>query len=142
MARKAQPKKSYAIFISHSSKDNFIAKQIEKLIGERCGKLGVKTFLDERDLKGGDNIAGVIKKNIIDCDELVVCISRYSIESSWVTTEIGAAWVLGKRIVAIIDKVTPEEMPNIIVDYKAVDLNDDFDKYLEELADRVKGTAK
>lgn len=141
MAKKARPKKSYAIFISHSSKDNFIAKQLEKLIGERCGKLGVKTFLDEKGLKGGDDIADVIKKNIIGCDELVVFVSRYSIESSWVTTEIGAAWVLDKRIVAVVDKVTPEEMPDIIVKYKAVDLND-FDKYLEELAERVKGTAK
>lgn len=51
--------------------------------------------------------------------------------------EIGAAWVLGKRIVAIIDKVTPEEMPDIITPYRAMDLNS-FDEYLEQLFKRAK----
>ena len=64
-------------------------------------------------------------------------LSRYSIDRPWVLIEIGAAWVLGKRIVAIIDKVTPEEMPDIITPYKAIDLNN-FDEYLQQLLDRVK----
>ena len=50
--------------------------------------------------------------------------------------EIGAAWVLGKRIVAIIDKVSPEEMPDVIAPYKAIDLNN-FDEYLEQLMNRA-----
>lgn len=49
--------------------------------------------------------------------------------------------MLGKRITAIIDKVTPEEMPDIITPYKALDLNS-FDEYLEQLLDRVKGAGK
>jgi len=38
--------------------------------------------------------------------------------------EISAAWGHGKRIIAIIDKVAPEEMPEIMLPYKAIDLND------------------
>ncbi|HEY0545233.1 MAG TPA: toll/interleukin-1 receptor domain-containing protein [Pyrinomonadaceae bacterium] len=138
MVKKSPTKKSYVIFISHSSKDNFIARQLEKLIKEKCRRYGVKTFLDERDIKGGDLIAEVIKVNIKKCDELLVLMSRYSVNRPWVLTEVGAAWGLNKRIVAITDKVTPKEMPAIIVPHKAIDLNE-FDKYLEELSNRAKG---
>jgi hypothetical protein len=37
--------------------------------------------------------------------------------------------------------VTPEEMPDIIAPYKAIDLNS-FDDYLEQLLKRVKATGK
>jgi TIR domain len=121
--KKIARKKSYLVFISHSSKDNFIARQLERLIKEKCRKHGIKTFLDEKDIKGGDPIAEVIKSNIQNCNELLVLLSRYSIDRPWVLTEIGAAWGLDKRIVAIIDKVTPEEMSDIRLQYKAIDLN-------------------
>jgi hypothetical protein len=68
-------------------------------------------------------------------------LTKNSIERPWVLIEIGAAWALEKRIVAIIDKVTPQEMPDIIAPYKAIDLND-LDDYLEQLIGRAKGAAK
>ena len=52
--------------------------------------------------------------------------------------EIGAAWVLGKPIIAIMDKLSPMEMPDIIKQNKAIDLNDFEDTYLVELLRRVK----
>jgi hypothetical protein len=51
--------------------------------------------------------------------------------------EIGAAWGLRKRIVAIIDKVAPGEMPDIMTPYRAMDLNS-FEEYLEQLLNRAK----
>ncbi len=67
----------------------------------------------------------------------MVLLSRYSINRPWVLTEIGGAWALEKRIVTIIDKITPEEMPEVIIPYKAIDLND-FDDYLDQLVQRAK----
>ena len=62
-------------------------------------------------------------------DEFVVLLSRYSKDRPWVLIEMGAAWGLRKPIVAIIDKIAPKEMPDIVNAYKAIDLND-FDQYL------------
>jgi hypothetical protein len=39
--------------------------------------------------------------------------------------------------VAITDKITPEEMPEITRSHKALDLND-FDKYIEEAVARAR----
>ena len=92
---------------------------------------------EEKDIEGGESISELIRKNIQECSEFLVLLSRYSIDRPWVLIEIGAAWVLGKRIVAIIDKVSPEEMPDVIASYKALDLNS-VDEYLRQLVNRVK----
>jgi len=46
-----------------------------------------------------------------------------------VLIEVGAAWGLRKPIIAIIDKIGPNEMPDIVSPNKAIDLND-FDQYI------------
>jgi hypothetical protein len=58
-----------------------------------------------------------------------------------VLIEISAAWGHGKRIIAIIDKVAPEEMPEIMLPYRAIDLND-LDEYIRQLGERVKGASQ
>lgn len=137
MVQKSEKEKDCLVFISHSEKDRWIARQIANQIEEKGRSYGIKTFLDEKDIVGGESIPEAIRNNIRNCSEFLVLLSRYSIDRPWVLIEIGAAWVLGKRIVAIIDKVTPEEMPDIITPYKAIDLNN-FDEYLQQLLDRVK----
>jgi hypothetical protein len=137
MVQKSQKEKGCLVFISHSEKDRWIARQIANLIEEKGRSYGIKTFLDEKDIVGGESIPEAIRNNIRACSEFLVLLSRYSIDRPWVLIEIGAAWALEKRIVAIIDKVTPEEMPDIIAPYKAIDLNN-FDEYLQQLLDRVK----
>lgn len=102
---------------------------------------GVKTFLDEKDIEGGESIAESIRKNIQECDEFIALMTRYSVARPWILIEIGAAWGLQKRIVTIIDKVSPDEMPDITTAYKAIDLND-FDEYLEQLLKRAMGVIK
>jgi hypothetical protein len=47
---------------------------------------------------------------------------------------------LGKRLTAIIDKVAPKEMPDIIAQTKAYDLND-FDRFVTELLRRAERKA-
>lgn len=139
MLKRPPAKKSYLVFISHSTKDRWIARQAAKLIEGRGH--GIKTFLDEKDIEGGESIPESIRQNIQRCHEFLVLLSRNSIDRPWVLMEIGAAWALEKRIIAITDKVTPEEMPDIIAPYKAIDLNS-FDDYLEQLLKRVKATGK
>ncbi len=126
----------YLVFISHSSKDRWIARQMARLIEER----DIRTFFNEKDFQGGDRIPETIKKNIKECKELLVLLSSASVQSDWVKYEIGAAWVLRKRIVPIVDKLSPEQMPVLPEQVKAVDLND-FDNYLNNLGERAKRTA-
>jgi hypothetical protein len=105
---------------------------------ERTGRRhGIRTFLDEKDIEGGQSIPETIRERLRAGDEVLVLLTPYSINRPWVLVEIGGAWTLGKRTVAIIDKVTPEHIPDVTAPYKAIDLND-FDEYLEQLFRRVK----
>ncbi len=128
----------YTVFISHSTKDRFIAQQVARLIQEAGGDRGIETFLDEKDIEFGGSIPERIRQEIRDCGELVVLLSEYSVDRPWVLIEIGAAWVLEKRIVAVMDKLSPDQMPDVIAPYRAVDLND-VQAYVDELVGRAPG---
>jgi hypothetical protein len=130
---KVSPK--FLVFISHSTKDAWIARQIARLL-EATGF--IDTFLDERDIKVGDSIPESIRTNIQQCNEFLVLLTRNSVNRPWVLIEVSAAWGQGKRIIAIVDKVTPEEMPEIMLPYKAVDLND-LEEYIRQVVERIKG---
>ncbi|MBI5217243.1 MAG: toll/interleukin-1 receptor domain-containing protein [Ignavibacteriae bacterium] len=129
--------KSYTIFISHSTKDRWIARQMSRLIEEKVSKYYARTFLDERDIAGGESINDTIKENLRSCDEFLILLTKNSIDRPWVLIELGGAWFGNKVIVPIIDKITPEEMPDVIAQNKAIELND-FDNYLKELILRLR----
>ena len=129
---------SYLIFISHSTKDRWIARQIAGLLEKAGLKWGVKAFLDERDIEFGDSISETIRQNIQSCNEFLVLLTRNSIDRPWVLIEINAAGGQNKKIIAVIDKVSPEEMPEIMLPYRAVDLND-LDEYINQMVGRARG---
>lgn len=127
---------NYTIFISHSTKDRFIARQVANLIEKAGSQHEIDTFLDEKDIEYGGSIPKEIRQRIRDCGELVVLLSEYSVDRPWVLIEIGAAWVLEKRIVAVMDKLSPDQMPDVIAPYRGVDLNEIQD-YVNELVERI-----
>jgi hypothetical protein len=126
----------YRVFLSHSHKDRWIARQCARLI-EDAVKPRATVFFDEKDIEGGQSIPESVRTGIETCDEFVVLMSRHSISSPWVLAEMGAAWGLRKPIIAIVDKIGPKELPDIVGYYKAIDLND-FDQYIEQFSKRAK----
>ncbi len=122
---------AYLVFISHATKDRWIPRQISNLIEQKGKGGGTKTFLDEKDIEGGQSIPEIIRQNLFECDEFLILLSSYSIDHQWIIAELGAAWVLEKRIIALLDKIAPDQIPSIINTYKAFDIND-FDEYLQQ----------
>jgi hypothetical protein len=132
----AKNKRDYLVFISHSSKDRWIARQMAAIIERKARRYGVRTFLDEVDLEGGDRIPATIKANLHACEEFVILLSPQSISRQWVLVELGGAWTLDKRVMAITYNLAAEKIPDIIEHDKGYDLND-FDRYVAELIARV-----
>ena len=126
----AQPA-AYTVFISHSSKESWIAKQIAKEIEA----LGAKTWLDLKDLRGGDEIRRSVKRGIKASQEAIVLLSAESITSLWVIYEAGMAHGQGKRITPILNNIASDKVPPL-QGIKAIDLND-FDNFLLELMERI-----
>jgi len=103
-------------------------------------------FIDIFDVKKGDRIEERIFQELPKCRELVALLTPWSVTRNWVWNEIGAAWILNLRIVAVLYGVTLAEIEAekggraCLTSRNAV-LLDDFDDYIDELAVRVKGAS-
>jgi hypothetical protein len=105
---------------------------------------GCDTFVDLFDVKKGDRIEERIAAELPHCDELVVLLTPWSVRRNWVWTEVGAAWVLRKRVVGVLYGVSIADVDReyggmaSLAPTNCIAL-DEFDAYLLELKDRARG---
>ena len=76
---------AYQVFISHSSADTWVARQIARHIEE----LGASTFLDEEDIEHGDDIEEEILSAAQNSDELLVLLTPWALTRPYIWIEIG-----------------------------------------------------
>ena len=142
--RKPKPRKKlssekpqYTVFISHSSKDIWIAERMLDLI-ERSG---ADCRIDKRDFEGGGDIWEQIKSAIGDSQEAVILFTPNSKDAQWISFEIGAASQAEIHVTPILYSVEYKDL-SIISGKIALDLNIGFNtKYIEDLKKRI-GTWK
>src|SRR3954452_19424141 len=95
------------IFISHSAKDAWVARQIAAEIRRR----GAETFLDEADIAHGDDFEEAILRAEEACSELLVLLTPWSLKRTWVWPEIGFFRRARKRIVGVLYQPVDEFGP-------------------------------
>ena len=81
------PVEYHTCFISYSSKDVDFAKQLYSDLKS----MGIECWFAPKDLKAGEQFPDRIAESIRRCDKLVPILSKDSILSSWVETEVGIA---------------------------------------------------
>lgn len=132
---------SYLTFISHSSEDTWIAKKLSL----DCGSTGAKTFLDEAQIAVGANFEDDILTALRNANELVVLITPWALQRSYVWLEIGAAWFKGIPIIVLLLGVSASEfqekatVPVALKQRNLLPLNN-VDRYIMELTARVNGS--
>jgi TIR domain len=132
-------RKTRLVFISHSSADMWVAKQIAREIEAR----GATPFLDETHIDAGADFEENILNFLERAHELVVLITPWALDRPYVWAELGAAWSRRIPIVALLLGLTPSELqtrPGIPVLLKKRDLLqlNDIETYLEQLEARVR----
>jgi hypothetical protein len=127
-----QKQASYRVFISHSSLDKWIAERM----GEKVTEAGADFWLDVRDLPGGGDIRKEINQGVHECQEVIILFSPNSVNSHWVSFEIGAAYAKRKHLTPILNNVNYTDVL-LIQGIKAIELNN-FSQYLTELKKRIK----
>jgi TIR domain len=93
----ANNRPDYVVFVSHSAKDRWIARQMAAIIERKAKRYGVRTFLDEVDLQGGDRIPATIKANLHACEEFVILLNPQSVTPSgcWSSSVEHGRWTSG-----------------------------------------------
>jgi len=133
------PGREYKVFLSHGAADGWIARQMARRIRDDCGAL---TFLDVEDVASGDDFKRRIHAEVRAAGEVVALFTPWSVRRPWVWIEVGAAWVLGLRIVAVLHGLSVEDLEEaaggkgVLEDLHIIELND-FEKYTSELKTRV-----
>lgn len=90
---------AYRVFISHGWHDRWVAKQLARAVREDAQ---AEPFIDIFDVNKGDRIEERIFEELPKCKELVALLTPWSVTRNWVWNEIGAAWILNMRIVAVL----------------------------------------
>src|ERR1700674_5746096 len=76
---------SFDVFLSHSSKD----KAAVRSVAERLRADGVRVWLDEWQIRPGDNIPAKIEEGLEHSRVLVLCMSAHAFGSDWTQLEAG-----------------------------------------------------
>ena len=76
---------AYDVFLSHSAKD----KEVVRDIAERLRGDGLKVWLDDWEIRPGDNIPSKIEEGLEKSRVLVLCMSAHAFGSDWAQLESG-----------------------------------------------------
>ncbi|MGA9995813.1 MAG: toll/interleukin-1 receptor domain-containing protein [Pyrinomonadaceae bacterium] len=109
------------IFLSYASVDKACATLLRKLLAHQPN---LRIFTNDS-LSAGENWESKLKSELTSCDLFVVLVSPASVESDWVLHELGAAWGLGKPIVAV--TTHPEvssKIPVALSEIRLIDIKD------------------
>jgi hypothetical protein len=93
LGRSRQPLELYSCFISYSSKDDEFCQRLHNDLQAA----GVRCWFAPEDLKIGDRLRDEIEGAIRLHDKLLLVLSDTSVNSSWVRTEVGAAFEREER---------------------------------------------
>ena len=126
------------VFVSHSSQDTWVARQIARAIESS----GAEPFLDEAEVDAGADFEEDILDFLERAHELVVLLTPWALDRPYVWAELGAAWGRRIPIVALLLGITPSELqkrPGTPVFLKKRDLLqlNEVETYLEQLKARV-----
>ncbi len=124
----------YKVFISHSSRDTWVAEQIEAHVQQA----GAVTFLDERNINFGDDFESVIFNELKTIDELLVLLTPWALERPYIWSEIAVARFREIRVVAVLYGVSLNDLANkpVISRTDILQIND-LGNYFEQLKIRV-----
>lgn len=107
----------YDIFLSYSTANS---KEAE-LVCSKASAAGLRVFMAPKDIEPGDDFAEEIRSALEGAVELWLLVSPQSIGSEWVISEWGAAWVLKRKIVPILHRCTPEDIPKRLSRFQCID---------------------
>jgi hypothetical protein len=130
------------IFISHSHADRQIAKKLVEylLAALRIEDNDIRcTSVPGYQLPPGTNIEEHLRKDISDDIALVGLLTEHGLRSQWVLFELGAAWVMRKRVIPILGSgLKGEDLPGPLKSLTFISIEDEQVAYsLNDMIDTL-----
>ncbi|EPY09233.1 TIR protein [Paenibacillus alvei TS-15] len=122
-----------SIFLSHTSIDKPF---VEKLARD-LKRIGVNVWFDKWEIKIGDSITWKIEEGIRENEFLGIVLSPEALNSEWVKSELGAAWVKQmqtKKVFVLPIFYRECQIPYFLSDRRFADFRGDYESGFSELA--------
>lgn len=123
----SQKSKDVKIFISYASKDKGTMQSVKTALET----IGIKLWVDEDGIRGGDSFPQKISEGLQWCDIFLLIWSTNAKASKWVNKELDSAHALDKKIIPCIFDNT--ELPALLTSTRYIDFRAGFDKGLGSL---------
>ena len=125
-----------SIFLSHNHKD----KPFVRKLAERLNAHGIRTWVDEAEIRVGDSLITKIETAIKDFTYLGVILSPNSVTSQWVRREVNIALtqeINGTQVKVLPLLIESCEIPGFLSDKFYADFTKDFEDGFETLLSRL-----
>jgi hypothetical protein len=117
------------LFISHSSLNNNKAIEVRDWLA-RNGWDDVFLYLDpERGIAAGQRWKEALQKAAWRCEVVLALVSQEWLASSWCKSEVDAARMMGKKVIAALVGIDKGQVPHDLTDEQFIDLTGDPDAY-------------
>ena len=123
----------FSIFLSHTSIDKPFVEKLAKDLQ----RIGVNVWYDKWEIKPGDSLIWKIEEGIKENSYLGIVLTPESLNSEWVKSELGAAWVkqMNTRKVVVIPILYRNcTIPLFLSDRKYADFREDYHHGFTELS--------
>lgn len=107
------------VFLSYAAKDTVEAR----IIFDKLREENITAFQAEKSIKAGEIWENRIKEALRSCRNFWILVTPNSLNSEWVITEWAAAWALNKRIIPILLRCRPEDLPKRLQTYHCIDFH-------------------
>jgi WD40 repeat protein len=117
------------LFISHSSLNNNKAIEVRDWLAKNGWD---DVFLDldpERGIAAGQRWKEALQKAAWRCEVVLALVSKEWLASSWCKSEVDAARMMGKKVIAAVVGIDKNEVPPDLTDEQFIDLTGDPDAY-------------
>jgi hypothetical protein len=127
-----------SLFLAHSSAD----KDFVRTLAERLRALGIRTWVDEAEIRVGDSLFDRIESGIREMDYVGVILSPSSVQSSWVREELKMAMIQQIQendVVVLPIFLRDADIPGFLREKRYADFRDPkkFEAALTDLLERL-----
>lgn len=118
------------LFISHSSRDNAAAREIERRLAERNHTSVFLDFDPDKGIVAGQSWERTLYRKLRACRAVIVVCTDHHLASQWCFAEIALARMEGKHVITLLaDPLAPgARLPAILDAQQFIDLRGDPDQ--------------
>jgi hypothetical protein len=114
------------VFLSYARSDRAVAE----VMMQRLRDHGIEVFRED-DIPAGADLHAALKEGLRRADVFIALVTPAFVGSDWARAELGAAWMLDKRILPVVtDMRLLARMPDHSADSEALLLGPDVDEAL------------